>query len=144
MKERVKIRHRQIFEGGADLIPSCLHLAWKGTRLSGCFRSKKRGADRINLAVSRATTEKDKAIHMLQDALRTSRDILNLLVDILYKASEIFRRAVDAIILFGTEQHKSIFVPSVAAIKKVMQEYRATTEQQKAVGEWLCGTQTDL
>ena len=78
---------------------------------------------------------------MLQDALRTSRDILNLLADILNKASEIFRWAVDAIIFWGTEQHKSIFVPSVAAdIKK----YRATTEQQKAVGEWLCGTQTDL
>lgn len=82
---------------------------------------------------------------MLQDALRTSRDILNLLADILNKASEIFRWAVDAIIFWGTELHKSIFVPSVAAdIKKVMQEYRATTEQQKAVGEWLCGTQTDL
>ena len=60
---------------------------------------------------------------MLQDALRTSRDILNLLADILNKASEIFRWAVDAIIFWGTEQHKSIFVPSVAAdIKKVMQE----------------------
>ena len=32
--------------------------------------------------------------------------------DILYKASEVFRRAVEAIIHFATEQHKSIFSPS--------------------------------
>ena len=68
-----------------------------------------------------------------------SRDILNLLADIFYKASEIFRRAVDAIIHFGTEQHKSIFALSEAAdIKSVMQEYGETAEQQKAVGTWLC------
>lgn len=95
---------------------------------------------RINMAVIRATEEKDKTIRLLQGTLKTSRDILNLLADILYKASEIFRRAVDAIIHFGTEQHKSIFAPSEAAdIKSVMQEYGKTTEQQKAVGAWLCG-----
>ena len=55
------------------------------------------------------------------------------------KSSKVFRRAVDAIIYFGTEQHKSIFAPSEAAdIKSVMQEYGETTEQQKAVGAWLC------
>ena len=58
----------------------------------------------------------------------------------LYKASEIFRRAVDAVIRFGMERHKSFFSPSEAAdIKNVMQEYGETTEQQKAVGAWLCG-----
>ncbi len=94
---------------------------------------------RINMAVSRATTEKDKTIRMLQGALKASRDILNVIADILYKASEVFRRAVDAIIHFGKEQHKSIFAPSEAAdIKSVMQEYGETTEQQKAVGTWLC------
>lgn len=37
------------------------------------------------------------------------------------------------------EQHKSIFSPSEAAdIKSVMQSYGETTEQQKAVGTWLC------
>lgn len=57
----------------------------------------------------------------------------------LYKASAVFRRTVDAIIHFGTEQHKSFFVPSEAAdIKGVMQEYGETEEQQKAVGAWLC------
>ena len=95
---------------------------------------------RISMAVSRATEEKDKTIRLLQGALKTSRDILNLLADILYKASEVFRRAVDAIVHFGTEQYKSIFDPSEAAdIKSVMQEYGKTTEQQKAVGAWLCG-----
>ena len=55
----------------------------------------------------------------------------------LYKASEVFRRAIDAIIHFGTEQHKSFFAPS-ADIKNVMQEYGETTEQQNMVGAWLC------
>lgn len=56
-----------------------------------------------------------------------------------YKSSEVFRRAVDAIEHFGTEQYKSVFAPSeVADIKSVMQSYGKTTEQQKAVGAWLC------
>ena len=50
-----------------------------------------------------------------------------------------FRRAIDAIVHFATERHKSFFAPSEAAdIKSVMQEYGETTEQQKAVGAWLC------
>ena len=78
--------------------------------------------------------------HLLQDALKASRDILNLLAGILYKASEVFRRAVDAVIRFGTERHKSFFASSEAAdIKNVMQEYGETVEQQKSVGAWLCG-----
>ncbi len=56
----------------------------------------------------------------------------------LYKASEVFRRAIDAIIHFGTEQHKSFFAPSEAAdIKSVIQEYGETPEQHSAVGAWL-------
>ena len=55
------------------------------------------------------------------------------------KSSKVFRRAIYAIIHFGTEQHESIFAPSEAAdIKSVMQEYGETTEQQKAVGAWFC------
>jgi hypothetical protein len=50
------------------------------------------------MAVFQATEEKDKTIRLLQGALKSSRNILNLLADILYKASEVFRRAVDAII----------------------------------------------
>lgn len=78
---------------------------------------------RISLAVIRATAEKNKTIRLLQGALKANRNILNLLAGILYKASEVFRRAIDAIIHFGTEQHKSIFAPSEAAdIKSVMQD----------------------
>ena len=62
-----------------------------------------------------------------------------MLADILYKANEVFKRAIDAIIHFGTEQHQSFFAPSEAAdIKSVMQEYGETIEQQNAVGAWLC------
>lgn len=94
---------------------------------------------RISMEVSRATAEKDKTIGQLQGALKSSRDILNIIADILYKASEVFRRAIEAIIHFATERHKSIFSPSEAAdIKSVMQSYGETTEQQKAVGIWLC------
>ena len=94
---------------------------------------------RINFAVSRATAEKDKTIRLLQSALKASRHILNVLADILYKANEVFKRAFDAIIHFGTEQHQSFFAPSEAAdIKSVMQEYGETIEQQNAVGAWLC------
>ena len=94
---------------------------------------------RINFAVSRATAEKDKTIRLLQSALKASRHILNVLADILYKANEVFKRAIDAIIHFGTEQHQSLFAPSEAAdIKSVMQEYGETIEQQNAVGAWLC------
>lgn len=50
-----------------------------------------------------------------------------------------FKRAIDAIIHFATEQHKSIFSPSESAdIKNVMQTYGETTEQRKAMGVWLC------
>lgn len=104
------------------------------------LREQKTGEQhRISMAVNRAMAEKDKTIERLQGALKSSRDILNIIADILYKASEVFRRAIDAIIHFGTEQHKSIFAPSEAAdIKSVMQEYGETTEQQKAVCAWLC------
>ena len=91
-------------------------------------------------AVSQATVEKDKTIRLLQSTLKASRHILNQFADMLYKASEAFRRAIDAIIHFGTEQHKSFFAPSEAAdIKSVMQEYGETTEQRNMVGAWLCG-----
>lgn len=57
----------------------------------------------------------------------------------LYAASDIFKRTVDAIIHSATERHKSIFSPYEAAdIKSVMQSYGKITEQQKAFGTWLC------
>lgn len=104
------------------------------------LREQKTGEQhRISMAVNRAMAEKDKTIERLQGALKSSRDILNIIADILYKASEVFRRAIEAIIHFATERHKSIFSPSEAAdIKCVMQRYGETIEQQKAVGTWLC------
>ena len=91
--------------------------------------NKKTGEQlRISMAVSRATAENDKTIRQLQGALKSSRYILNIIADILYKASEVFRRAIEAIIHFATERHKSIFSPSEAAdIKSVMQSYGETT-----------------
>ena len=101
---------------------------------------------RIDLAVSRATAEKDKTIRLLQDALKASRDILNLIADILYKASEVFRRAVDAVIRFGTERHKSFFASSEATdIKSVMQKYGETVGQRgicRRMALRLCGEPT--
>ena len=115
-----------------------LEMVWDKT-LRQLQEQKTREQHRINMAVNRAISEKDKTIRLLQRTLKASRDILIIIADILYKASEVFRRAVVAIIYFGTEQHKSIFAPSEAAdIKSVMQEYGETTEQQKAVGAWLC------
>ena len=55
---------------------------------------------RISQAVSQATAEKDKTIRLLQSTLKASRHILSLFADMLYKASEVFRRAIDAIIHF--------------------------------------------
>lgn len=69
----------------------------------------------IRQVVSQATAEKDKTIRLLQSVLKASRHILNVLADILYKANEVFKRAIDAIIHFGTEQHQSFFAPSEAA-----------------------------
>ena len=91
-------------------------------------------------AVSQATAEQDKTIHLLESALAISRKLLNAFADFLFHTSEIFKRAIQAIIHFGTEQHQSFFAPSEAAdIKSVMQEYGETTEQQKVIGAWLCG-----
>lgn len=94
---------------------------------------------RISQAVGQATAEKDMTIRLLQSTLKASRHILNMLADILYKANEVFKRAIDAIVHFGMEQYQSFFAPSEAAdIKSVMQEYGETIEQQNAVGAWLC------
>ena len=93
----------------------------------------------IRQAVSQATAEKDRTIRLLENALAISRKLLNAFADFLFHTSEIFKRAIQAIIHFGTEQYQSFFAPSEAAdIKSVMQEYGETVEQQKAIGAWLC------
>lgn len=94
----------------------------------------------IRQAINQATAEKDKTIRLLESAKAISRKLLNAFADFLFHTSEIFKRAIQAIIHFGTEHHQSFFAPSEAAdIKGVMQEYGETAEQQKAIGAWLCG-----
>lgn len=57
----------------------------------------------------------------------------------LYAASEVFKRAIYAIIHYGTNKYKSIFGNDEAAdIKNVMQNYSETKEQHQAIGTWLC------
>ena len=94
---------------------------------------------RIERAVRLANTEKDKTISLLQSRLKASRQVLNIIADMLYAASDIFKRAIDAIIHYGTEKYKSIFGNDEAAdIKNVMQAYGRTKEQHQAIGDWLC------
>ena len=77
---------------------------------------------RINNAVGLANAEKDKTINRLQGELNLRKQALVILSDMLYAASDIFKRAVDAIIHYGTEKYKSIFGNDEAAdIKNVMQ-----------------------
>ncbi|OUN77656.1 mobilization protein [Alistipes sp. An54] len=139
---KVLVAEKQEAEAERDrALVQCRSLAIERDKAVRQLQEQKDGErQRIDFVVSRATAEKDKTIRLLQDALKASRDILNLLAGILYKASEVFKQAIDAIIHFGTECHKSFFAPSEAAdIKSVMQEYGETTEQQNAVGAWLCG-----
>lgn len=49
---------------------------------------------RIGFAVSRAMEKRDKTIRLLQNALKVSSYILKQFADMLYKASEVFKRAV--------------------------------------------------
>lgn len=94
---------------------------------------------RVENAVRLANAEKDKTIRLLQNALKASKEVLHIIADMLYVSSDIFKRAVDAIIHYGTEKYKSIFGNDEAAdIKNVMQAYGKTKEQQQAVGSWLC------
>lgn len=93
----------------------------------------------INNAVRLANAEKDKTINRLQGELKLRKQVLAILADVLYAASEVFKRAIDAIIHYGTDKYKSIFGNDEAAdIKRVMQNYGETKEQQQAIGTWLC------
>lgn len=95
--------------------------------------------ERTEQAVKTATEEKDRLIRLLQGAVESGWYVLTAIADILFKASEVFRRAIQAIILLGTDRHKSVFAPDEAAdIKSVMRDYGQTVRQQKAIGEWLC------
>ena len=94
---------------------------------------------RINNAVKLANMEKDKTISRLQGELNLRKQVLAIIADMLYAASEVFKRTIDAIIHYGTDKYKSIFGSDEAAdIKSVMQSYGETKEQQQAIGTWLC------
>lgn len=94
---------------------------------------------RINNAVGLANAEKDKTINRLQGELNLRKQVLAILADMLYAASEVFKRAIDAIIHYGTDKYKSIFGNDEAAdIKNVMQNYGETKEQHQAIVTWLC------
>ena len=94
---------------------------------------------RINNAVRLANVEKDKTINRLQGELNLRKQVLAILADMLYAASEVFKRAIDAIIHYGTDKYKSIFGNDEAAdIKNVMQNYGETKEQHQVIGSWLC------
>lgn len=93
----------------------------------------------INNAVKLANVEKDKTISRLQGELNLRKQFLAIIADMLYAASEVFKRAIDAIIHYGTEKYKSIFGNDEAAdIKSVMQDYGKSVKQQQAIGSWLC------
>ena len=71
--------------------------------------------------------------------LNLRKQVLVILADMLYAASEVFKRAIDAIIRYGTSQYKSFFGNDEAAdIKSVMQNYGYTKEQHLSIGTWLC------
>ena len=102
-------------------------------------RQKADEQQRVENAVRLANAEKDKIIRVWQNAWKTNREVLNILADMLYAASEVFKRAIDAIIHYGTEKYKSIFGNDEAAdIKSVMQDYGKSMKQQHAIGSWLC------
>ena len=93
----------------------------------------------INNAVKLANAEKDKTISRLQGELNLRKQFLAIIADMLYAASEVFKRVIDAIIHYSTDKYNSIFGSDEAAdIKSVMQEYVETTEQHNMVGAWLC------
>lgn len=99
---------------------------------------------RINNAVRLANAEKDKTIKRLQGELNLRKQVLAILADMLYASSEVFKRAIDAIVYYGTDKFKSIFGNDEAAdIKSVMQNYGETKEQHQTIGTWLCDYAND-
>lgn len=123
-----------------NALEKCRFLATERDRAISQFNSQNENMQlRINNAVRLANEEKDKTINRLQGELNLRKQVLAILADMLYAASEVFKRAIDAIIHYGTDKYKSIFGNDEAAdIKNVMQSYGDTKEQQRAIGTWLC------
>lgn len=75
-----------------------------------------------------------------------ARVVLYRLANALYRAGELFKKIIDAIIDFarsgfgGSGSHGDIFHDDEAAgIKEFMNEYAETREEMLAVGNWLVG-----
>ncbi len=102
-------------------------------------RQKAGERQRISEAVRDAIRETKEENDLLRGTLTACKEVLNNIADWFYRPDMVFKRAIDAIIAFGTDKCKSIFGKSEAAdIKTVMRTYGETNEQQLAVGEWLC------
>ncbi|WP_373259648.1 mobilization protein [Phocaeicola vulgatus] len=123
-----------------NALEKCRFLVTERDRAISQFNSQNENMQlRINNAVRLANEEKDKTINRLQGELNLRKQVLAILADMLYAASEVFKRAIDAIIHYGTDKYKSIFGNDEATdIKSVMQNYGETKEQQQAIGTWLC------
>lgn len=87
-----------------------------------------------------------KADRRTANRLKWRDAVLYRLADALYRAGELFRKIIDAIIDFarssfgGSSSHGDIFHDDEAAeIKEFMNEYAETREEMLAVGNWLVG-----
>ena len=80
----------------------------------------------------------------LENKIKWRNELLLSLGDLWYKTSELFKKAIDAIIDFarscfgGNGHHGNIFYnDEVVAIKTIMDEYSKDTEGRLGVGNWL-------
>lgn len=140
-RTKVLVEERQKAEAERDraLVQNRTLTIERDKAITQLNRQKADEQQRVENAVRLANAEKDKVIRVWQNAWKTNREVLNILADMLYAASEVFKRAIDAIIHYGTEKYKSIFGNGEAAdIKSVMQDYGKTMKQQQAIGSWLC------
>ena len=138
-KVLVSERQKAVAERDNAIAKSCSLVSERDRAIKELNSQNENVQLRINNAVKLANAEKDKTISRLQGELNLRKQALVILSDMLYAASEAFKRAIDAIIHYGTDKYKSIFGSDEAAdIKSVMQSYGETKEQQQAIGTWLC------
>lgn len=85
-----------------------------------------------------------RSVRNNENRLKWRDSLLYRLADALYKAGELFRKVIDAIIDFaksafgGKGNHGDIFTDEEAAgIKNIMDEYAKSKEERFAVGNWL-------
>ncbi len=93
-----------------------------------------------------ALQSRQEADRRTANRLKWRDAVLYRLADTLYRAGELFRKIIDAIIDFahsgfgGNGSHGDIFHDDEAAgIKEFMNEYAETREEMLAVGNWLVG-----